>query len=780
MVNLRDLWDSKKPAAADTAATGEQTNANQTDEEMIEFDLGSDAEAEEQARQLTNEELGGGYEMVHNTTPAAAAASAALAATIITQTQTAPTLPTTPRGLPFSPTTATTPVTTGGSAAPAPQPRRSPPENMDSALLNAVAKQWESIRGDQAAVLQEFTWQKDIENDTAKGEAFKSDVLQVTPRLRVFALMQENSAHIQLVFGVTTYNDVMGPAAFKGKVLGFVGDRSADSSPEVIMLSQPDNTWKWKKCKVVFEETAFANHYSVEANRDNLWAPDAALPKEEKWIPRMLLIPSLLALELVGRPCTPWDYYKAITKILISSTCPITPEMATLPKNWAFAASQMMHNKHETSLLYLELGAAVSPHKCFREWKQMMINLALGPPGQTTNNSVAPTNLTTTVPPNSHEALFLQALTKLTGATTQLAKSNSSHENQVKLTSSDILKKDKSKLSEHQIAALMGYCGIKSPSDIPAVWKKWESGSSPMAWRSDLMELLKEAAKQLDITLERNLFFPDQTMKDFVKVQMNPGGARATFANVEKGMTLMACRPRSATEVESLVSVEEAVKQSAKNRTLQESLQIKMTDRTPRRPPANYHELVTCVGTFACLLQVLFGNACSYFTKVRDIYIILISDRVEDMKWVWTPLKCRQLSWVIIEEGRAFFGTQLHPSVFAPGATGSISWLGCLLQRVNHDVMLGLDIFRHTFPKEWQEKAKIEAKGSSSTPTRHYGVAISPQQSPKQASSSHQALLAPTLLRLLVPTHRSLTTFILEFERLWPRFTKHLGAGCQW
>jgi len=115
MVNLRDLWENKKPVAEDTAATGEKTNANQTDEEIIEFDLGSDAEAEEQARQLTSEELGSGYEIVHNTAPAAAAASAALAATIITQTQTAPTLPTTPRGFPFSPTTATTPVTTGGA-----------------------------------------------------------------------------------------------------------------------------------------------------------------------------------------------------------------------------------------------------------------------------------------------------------------------------------------------------------------------------------------------------------------------------------------------------------------------------------------------------------------------------------------------------------------------------------------------------------------------------------------------------------------------------------------
>ena len=122
---------------------------------------------------------------------------------------------------------------------------------------------------------------------------------------------------------------------------------------------------------------------------------DAALPKEEKWIPQMLLIPSLVALELVVRPCTPWDYYKAITKILISPTCPITPELATLHKNWAFAALQTMQHKHDTSLLYLKLGAAVSAHKCFREWKQMMINLARYLP------SKLPRGL---APPSSHQA----------------------------------------------------------------------------------------------------------------------------------------------------------------------------------------------------------------------------------------------------------------------------------------------------------------------------------------------------------------------------------------
>jgi hypothetical protein len=111
--------------------------------------------------------------------------------------------------------------------------------------------------------------------------------------------------------------------------------------------------------------------------------------------------------------------------------------------------------------------------------------------------------------------LLLQALTKLTGATTQLARSNTAQGITGKLDTSDVLKEDKKKLSDHQIAALMGYCGVKNLQDIPILWTKWEAGSSPMAWRRDLMELLKEAAKKLDITIKRNLFFSGSNNERF-------------------------------------------------------------------------------------------------------------------------------------------------------------------------------------------------------------------------------------------------------------------------
>jgi hypothetical protein len=128
---LSDLWDNKKPAAADTAAAGDQNNSNQNDEEIIDFDFDSDAETEAQARQLTTKELDGEYEVVENTTPAAASPST-----------------TALHGMSTAPTTATAQSTTGGNAASASQPRQYPAETSDSALLKAVEQRWLAIKGD--------------------------------------------------------------------------------------------------------------------------------------------------------------------------------------------------------------------------------------------------------------------------------------------------------------------------------------------------------------------------------------------------------------------------------------------------------------------------------------------------------------------------------------------------------------------------------------------------------------------------------------------------------
>ena len=163
MVIVRHLWgnNNTKPAATDTPAAGGQTNLNQNEEELIEFKLASDAEAEARARQLTAEQLKRGYEIVNKSPPAAAAASAALASTIITQSQTASTSTPSQQGAPTPTPLVMAPPTPGGNANGTTQSRQDPVSSSDSALLKAVALCWNviKVKGDQGAISQEFTWQ---------------------------------------------------------------------------------------------------------------------------------------------------------------------------------------------------------------------------------------------------------------------------------------------------------------------------------------------------------------------------------------------------------------------------------------------------------------------------------------------------------------------------------------------------------------------------------------------------------------------------------------------
>jgi hypothetical protein len=60
-------------------------------------------------------------------------------------------------------------------------------------------------------VSQEFDWQRTLEGIQNKTEAFKAEVLHHGPRLRVFALVPEGSAHVQFIFTAGVFFDVNGP-----------------------------------------------------------------------------------------------------------------------------------------------------------------------------------------------------------------------------------------------------------------------------------------------------------------------------------------------------------------------------------------------------------------------------------------------------------------------------------------------------------------------------------------------------------------------------------------
>jgi hypothetical protein len=244
-----------------------------------------------------------------------------------------------------------------------------------------------------------------------------------------------------------------------------------------------------------------------------------------------------------------------------------------------------------------------------------------------------------------------------------------------------------------------------------------------------------------------------------MKGLFNPGGARASYATAEKGISPLPCRPRSSTEVESIIAFQQATNESEANRTLADAMKMSSAEAAPRSPPMDYYDLCTMLGTFAALLFALFGAGCDFFASVFDLYNILISDRVVDIKGCFTSLYCKQITWAVIEEGRTFFGTKLHPSCFTPGYKGTIVWPSSLLSKINECVIFGLPVIRQTFPLAWaeiQQKPQALTASLPPAPTKQQPPPPNPFANPPRAqlpalSPNSLTHVHPNIRKLLKP-----------------------------
>ena len=63
--------------------------------------------------------------------------------------------------------------------------------------------------------------------------------------------------------------------------------------------------------------------------------------------------------------------------------------------------------------------------------------------------------------------------------------------------------------------------------------------------------------------IDKAPFFTKQTVKDTVGLNFNPGEAVPTFASAQWGISILTCRPKLATEVETIKDFEEARRATA-------------------------------------------------------------------------------------------------------------------------------------------------------------------------------------------------------------------------
>lgn len=182
-----------------------------------------------------------------------------------------------------------------------------------------------------------LAWQLSRRSDAEEQKKFRDDALAF-PQLLVFATMQKRSPFIHLVHSAAIYPNI--PRAnpcWKGKIIGFLGDRTRFTTPQLIKLGKTA-AWTWEDLMACMDTVAMSAYYGVSANRECLWQPGAAAPKAKITCPRMLALPPDCMVFCAKERRTPAELFTYVTQVLESVE--VDPRHYTLVLDWCCVASQ--------------------------------------------------------------------------------------------------------------------------------------------------------------------------------------------------------------------------------------------------------------------------------------------------------------------------------------------------------------------------------------------------------------------------------------------------------
>jgi len=109
------------------------------------------------------------------------------------------------------------------------------------------------------------------------------------------------------------------------------------------------------------------------------------------------------------------------------------------------------------------------------------------------------------------------------------------------------------------------------------------------------------------------------------------------------------------------------------------------------------------IGTLCALIYVFYTENCEYYKKLHAIYMMLKEGPVKADKHKLTPLKCRQITWAVIEDSRNFF--LRHVTLRELANPRRIRWTSPMLETLLVDVRYMKNMERPNFPAAWEEKA---------------------------------------------------------------------------
>jgi len=256
--------------------------------------------------------------------------------------------------------------------------------------------------------------------------------------------------------------------------------------------------------------------------------------------------------------------------------------------------------------------------------------------------------------------------------------------------------------TKDDIAALMGFAGVYSGSNLPDIWEVFNAtkGENMDAYCKHIYARMKHYAYDRRIQIDSSVYLEQETIKAIVELRFNPVEGVAHLSSESKGLSILACRARTAQETERVREQEQALSATEKTLLLEDLL--KLPKGTTQAPADNFWELKMNVSTFMSLIWVLFGSNCDYYKNLRQIHKTLELKEVYALKASFTAENCRRITWAILDDGRAFFDDVKTTTDFGHGQ--DIVFPQSYLIDILNNIRYAVPVEQAIFPDEWRRR----------------------------------------------------------------------------
>ena len=557
--------------------------------------------------------------------------------------------------------------------------------------------------GTPATIPQELNWQRLVDGDNAKINQWR-DIMGSIQDFKAYLFVKPGSCFATVVHSPMKFAAISPSTShLQGRVIGFVGDRTATREPSPILFPTI-KTWQWVKEKVHTDGPALIKYYDDDPSRiGSLWKGEGADENEKRELhaPRLLSIPMWLLdrIRQEGRALMPYEIARIVANHIDEvNDAAYGAAWATII-GWCLLASQGSAIGESLVSFSIEAITEVEDEYLGR-WLEQRLDTTLGPrprggsiTGGTTHSGPAGPMAQATLAADIGKgvALGLKALggSIATGQGTSTTKEDDA----------------KTRYTEDDIASIMGFSHVHRGDQVQPIWATLNNAKQKNldTFRRQLLTRMKDWGYDRRIPIDTGVFLDVDVVKSIVELKFNPGDGVAHLNSAAKGLSILSCRGRTTGEIERLKEREEALTATEKTRQLDEFLRLQKDQR--RAPADNFLELKNNIATFMGLVWVLFGSECDYYKGLRSVYATMDLRDVMAIKSHFTAEHCRRITWAIIDDGRSYFDNVKTTLDFNTGTTTEFPQ--SFLVDIVRNVRYGIPVDRANFPEEWLSKKRV-------------------------------------------------------------------------